>query len=450
MATVRSVILKHHRKEDGTYNIKIRITHNKSCAFLSTHHFVSDDQVSSDFKLIDPTIYSLLNKTLRVYRAAISKLNNTLDFYSAKDLKNYLKDIGKDVDFIKFSKDHISDLYNAGRKGSADTLKTVMLSLIDYFNRHSVSALEITEKELIRYEKYLRKERQITRLNKDRLVTRKVKGMGDAGIHNHMRDLRILFKAAMKHYNNHQFDDIKIPHCPFENYKIVEAPITKKRNLKLEQIKMIRNLEPAPESREELGKDMFMLSFYLCGMNAVDIYNLSPENIIDGRIEYNRSKTKSRRKDKAFISVKLVKDAEFILRKYIGKLNLRYANFENFDRAINIGLKQLLADTDLPNVTLYWARHSFGNLARNKCRISKDDVALALNHIDSYHKTTDIYLEKDWKIVDDVQKSVLNKLNKDLKKEEANKKDECERELNTDFSCDLLFSSEQKYENINL
>ena len=62
--------------------------------------------------------------------------------------------------------------------------------------------------------------------------------------------------------------------------------------------------------------------------------------------------------------------------------------------------------------------------------MSKDDVALALNHIDNYHKIIDIYLEKDWKIVDEVQKSVLNKLHKDLKKEEANKEDKFKKELN--------------------
>ena len=47
------------------------------------------------------------------------------------------------------------------------------------------------------YERYLRKERTITRKNQfGAPLTRRVKGMGDAGIYNHMRDLRILFKAV--------------------------------------------------------------------------------------------------------------------------------------------------------------------------------------------------------------------------------------------------------------
>ena len=35
MATIKEVVLKHHKKEDGIYNIKFRLTHNRSL-MLST------------------------------------------------------------------------------------------------------------------------------------------------------------------------------------------------------------------------------------------------------------------------------------------------------------------------------------------------------------------------------------------------------------------------------
>jgi len=52
------------------------------------------------------------------------------------------------------------------------------------------------------------------------------------------------------------------------------------------------------------------------------------------------------------------------------------------------GLREL---TNLPELTLYWARHTFGTLARNECRMSVDDISEALNYIDNGHATTDIY-----------------------------------------------------------
>jgi hypothetical protein len=43
--------------------------------------------------------------------------------------------------------------------------------------------------------------------------------------------------------------------------------------------------------------------------------------------------------------------------------------------------------------------------------MSIDDIAEALNHIDNGHATTDIYLAKDWSIVDDVQNQVIQLIN---------------------------------------
>ena len=64
----------------------------------------------------------------------------------------------------------------------------------------------------------------------------------------------------------------------------------------------------------------------------------------------------------------------------------------------------------MSGITFYWARHTVGNLGRNTCRMSKDDVALALNHVDKGNKTTDIYIEKDWKIVDELQQNAIKLL----------------------------------------
>ncbi|WP_426587865.1 hypothetical protein [Mucilaginibacter sp. R-33] len=39
--------------------------------------------------------------------------------------------------------------------------------------------------------------------------------------------------------------------------------------------------------------------------------------------------------------------------------------------------------------------------------MDKDNIAEALNHVDGDHKITDIYIEKDWGIVDKVQAAVM-------------------------------------------
>ena len=79
-------------------------------------------------------------------------------------------------------------------------------------------------------------------------------------------------------------------------------------------------------------------------------------------------------------------------------------------------MKALCKDAGLSGITFYWVRHSFASIARNDCRFSKDDVALALNHVDNGHSVTDIYIAKDWSIVDEVQAAVIATLNTKSKK----------------------------------
>jgi integrase len=239
-----------------------------------------------------------------------------------------------------------------------------------------------------------------------------------------MRDLRTLFNGACNMYNNEDLGIYRIKHYPFKRYKVGSAPVTKKRNNTLEEIIKIRDCVTKPGSRAELAKEIYMLSFYLCGMNAVDLYHLTRNNIRNGRIDYNRSKTQSRRKDNAFISIKVIEETRPLLEKYIENLSVRYSTYGVLDTALSQGMKQIRKLTGIAGSTIYWARHTFATVARNTCRISKDDVALALNHVDDEHRTTDIYIEKDWGIVDDVQIKVVTLIRRlDIKAAIKQKKD---------------------------
>ena len=70
-------------------------------------------------------------------------------------------------------------------------------------------------------------------------------------------------------------------------------------------------------------------------------------------------------------------------------------------------MRQIGDVLQIDRLQFYDARHAFADIARNKCGLSKDDIALALNHKDNSNSVTDVYLSKDWKIVDKVQRSVL-------------------------------------------
>lgn len=429
MATVNAVVLDHQKKVDGTWNVKYRVYHKSKPKYIDTVHFVSARQLDKNLKIKDKFLLKILDKKLDEYREAISDLGQRLEFFSPDDLKQYLKDYNEEVDFLKFAKEHIAQMREdskkegqKGKKKSASNLNTVRNGLIDFFRREKVSISEINIPMLAAWDRFLRSERTITRMDRlGRNVTTVQKPLGDASVHNYMRDLRILFNEAIKRYNIPSLGIQRITHNPFEEYSIVEAPPTKKRNIDIDRFFEIQDCKVKEGSRAELTKELFILSVYMCGINAVDLYYCGPEHMVNGRLEYNRSKTQGVRADDAFISVKIVPEAKPLLKKYLGKLNQRYATNDNLNHALSEGMKVIrkILKWDLiglDDVTYYWARHSFGTWARNKCGVNKDDVGEALNHVEKGHKTTDIYIERDWSIVDAVQRKVMEYVRKHDKK----------------------------------
>jgi len=107
-----------------------------------------------------------------------------------------------------------------------------------------------------------------------KLVTTTEKGLSKRGLHAHMRDLRTLFNEAKRKFNNDELGIIRIKHYPFTKYKVGSPPATKVRSFNINEVLKIRDSLVPKDTRIELARDMFMLSFYLCGTNAVDFIML--------------------------------------------------------------------------------------------------------------------------------------------------------------------------------
>ncbi|SDF70766.1 Phage integrase SAM-like domain-containing protein [Mucilaginibacter pineti] len=406
MATFSAKVFKHHKKADGTYNVKICISHNRDRRYIDTVHYVNDKKLTKDLTIKDPFLNTFINATLDDYRAAASKLGKRLDFFDVENLRDFLLNKDQVIDFIKFCQIHLDALKANDQTKSEANYKTVRNSLSDFVRGQPLPIENITVSFIGTYERYLRNEREMVRKDQfGREYKMKGKALGDASVHCYLRDFQGFFTAAMTFYNKPSLGLIPITYNPFEEYKIVEAPTTEKRNLSTEQLLKVKNAIPLPGSRAELAQKLSLLSFYLCGINAVDLYKMQYE-IVNGRVEYKRSKTRGKRKDQAFISIKLVPEAVDLL-KYASTLPERYASITNLNQALSRGMVKLSTLTKTPGLQYYKFRHTFGTLARNECKIPKDNIAEALNHVDHGKKTTDIYLAKDWTIIDEVQIAVI-------------------------------------------
>ena len=415
MATVSAIIFAPDQKQDGTWNVKIRVSSKSKHAFIETKHFVGKNQVKKKGKglvLKDTYVIDRVAPQLKKYRDWISDHSEIINGLDAKQIKEKLVNIGSQnsnvIEFFSFCEEIISEKESVGKGTSAANLQTVLNSLRDYVKDDQLPISNINYSFLKKYSEFLRKPRIMDRKGSiGQIVKISTNGVSDAGLHNHMRDLRLLFNEARNKYNDEDQGIILIPHYPFKKFKVGVPPLTVHRDREVLEIVKIRDADLPAGSRVEKARDLAMLSFYMCGMNAADLYELKPYNGAS-RINYNRAKTRGKRRDKAFISVKVVDQAKPLLRKYAGQLQKQYSTREGLDSAISKGMRKLGEITEIESLQFYDFRHCVGSWARNICGLPKDDVAMALNQ--NERTVTDIYISPDWSIVDRVQSGVVKLL----------------------------------------
>ena len=407
MASLTYVILDHHIKANKTVRIKFRLEHNRKQAYCSSIFEANIDQLKKVPKqkmylIKDPVLLNNVNKELSKFNDRLFSFKMIDGFTASELLKLITTDIDKNaeigqIDFIKFGKQYLKQLEIDGRDGMARNIRPMLNNLIDFHKDETLDVNEITSNFLRDFERYLSRPHKIVRMDQfGRKRATQSKGLDKGGIAGNMNHFRLLFNACRKNYNTEFIT--KISHYPFEFYKIPKKPIPHKRGEDLSIVDLIAFRDADLTGRQAMSRDLFMLSFYLCGMNAKDIFS-QEWNLKNNRIGYERSKTKGKRQDNAFISLNVPDVAIPLIEKYSSKwFSNKYSGYESFIRSLSRGMPD--------GITFYHARHTFATWAYNKCGFSKDHVAMALNH--SSNRVTESYIATDWSIIDKVQEGVLS------------------------------------------
>ena len=423
MATVSWVVFKHHKKSDNTYNPKIRISHNRTSSYISTSIYtelVRFKRNSASGTITSEKIKEELDGLVREYRQIINEHQDVVnECETSKDIVAMIerRKQRKEIDFIEFARMFIEKTPNEGTK----TVKTTGINSLCHFLNHKngnekLLIKDLTSRFLREYEAWLRQERYITvrqnKTAKQAYKTIKKSALNDTGIHSYMGIIQSVFNAALLHFNDYEKGDIIITNDPFKVYTIPAVLEAKKRAVDVDIIRKIYNYSPINKRKMTtmFTRDIYILSFLLAGMNAVDMLNC---RMVNGRIEYERQKTKDRRKDNAFISVYVHPLALPIINKYrdLSGKNLfdfykRYSNVRNLTKGIHRGMRSLCEELGIDYIQFYSARHSFATIARNECDISKDDISLCLNH-SSGKTVTDTYIKQDFLRIDKVINKVV-------------------------------------------
>lgn len=227
----------------------------------------------------------------------------------------------------------------------------------------------------------------------------------------HMRNIRAVF--------NYCIDEEYTTLYPFRKFKIKKEE-TRKRSLTVEQLRTLRDY-PCEEYQVRY-RDIFMLMFYMIGINAIDLFHAKESDVVDCRLEYKRSKTGK------LYSVLIQPEAQAIIDKYKGKnylLNVldEYKNYKDFLHRMGDALKDIgpmerkglggkkIRQPLFPDISSYWARHTWATIAAS-LDIPKEVISAGLGH-EIGSSITSIYIDFNMKKVDDANRAVIDYVNKE-------------------------------------
>ncbi|MDR1198637.1 MAG: site-specific integrase [Prevotellaceae bacterium] len=385
------------QKNDGTYRVLIKITHQKLRVFIPTEIYVSQKDINNKNQLKKNFSSIPLEKIIYTYRNRIAELGTKIKAYSANDIKHYLlksdrTDGGKYIDFIKFCEHRNTEILRLKGKNGTWYANHAAIEWLKVFIKDSALNVNTINRALLKkFESFLIEQ-----------------NVGSAGISSYLRALRTMFILCMDEYNDEQHDEYIIKHYPFRRFKITEHH-AEKRSVNIEDLKKIISFD-CKAQREHLGKDMFLLTFFLAGIAPVDLFSLS--EIKGGYIEYYRNKVKHR-DNKIKVKIFVCRQAVELIEKYSTEYFLsdikKYRNAKNFARACSKGLENICSGLGMDKVTLYRARHTFATFAA-ELGFDTNLIDYTLGHAPSRNAMAEVYITRTQTAVDNLVKKVIEKL----------------------------------------
>lgn len=339
MATITIEIGKKGKKK--VRSVYFLLCHGKTKKRIPTEIFLTDSEISANGKKIKnihkAAIIEQFRRELedRLFSISLELAGQDVD---AEFIVNRLiAKRGNDIEFFAFSEDWIKHSQIRGVKNYS----TMLNSLASYIGERKLYFYQIDYKCLKGYEEFLEGKQRAQSL--------------------YLGMIRHLYREAMIMYNTDYEQVIK--NDPFMRYKVPRQKLKKGvRALSLEELLRIYYYQGNPGSRAQLARDCFVLSFCLMGMNSVDIYNCT--DIKDDVIMYQRTKTKERRNDGAYIEVKIHPFIKELVCIYKGDGHVfnfckRYSDYKIFNANINKGLKVVGDVVGIEDLEFYQARHTF-------------------------------------------------------------------------------------------
>ena len=269
------------KRKDNTYPIYIRVTHLRQVGYIKTNKVCKAKFVRNG-DITDPYIIKDVYVQIETYLDRLNRVNT--EGWGLERVMNFLKNDRDSISFSDFGREFILKMENEGRGRSAKNYLLALKSMESYFGNPNISFSDITSFFLKDWISSMKNSRQ-----KKNAYPNCVKTM---------------FRAGCDKFNDYDTGEMRIRHDPFRVVKIPPKNIADKKALPVDVLRRffdvdITSLKPSKRGmppRAYIAKDVSLLVFCLVGINTVDLYNLGKGCYKDGKLCYNRMKTKGRKR----------------------------------------------------------------------------------------------------------------------------------------------------------
>lgn len=365
MATLSLTIFKAKVLKDGRHKIRIAVRHKHETSYIITRFIIDSESQFKNGQIVKRPDAAVLNTKLRnlinEYQEKLDSIKHP-DLYNCRQLKEILINGVQEEPstFQSLSLEYVRELEESGSIGYSKMIERNSRYLTE-FVKGDILLSDITPEIIEGYSRFLRVKKGINETTNS-MMMRQTKTIINKGI-----------RKRIAKYEVHPFINFKIP-----SSSVREVDIT------LESFNRIRQAAPK-EKKYRVAHDLFCLSFYLGGINLIDLLQ------IDFRdtevLEYVRTKTRNTAVGTRTICFTIPEPAKGIIKEWMnrntGRLDFGYKfSYPNFSRYLTRSLASLAKELGIDEKVVYYsARKSFAQYA-SEIGIPDGIIDYCLGHSD--------------------------------------------------------------------
>lgn len=366
MATLKLTLFKAKALKDGRHKVRVAVCHKRETCYIVTNVILDSESQFKNGQVVKRPDASFINKRLRnmlnEYQDKLDSIKNQ-SLYTCVQIKGMLVNSAGDNDISTFkdvSSSYERELIDNGSIGYSKLIERNCRYFTE-FVKGDIFLSDITPELIEGYSRFLRNK----------------KGIGEATNSMMMRHTKTIINKGIKRRL------VKYDVHPFVNFQIATSPV-REVDISFESFNRLRMADPS-ERRLKVAHDLFCLSFYLGGINLIDLLGIDFRGI--NTLEYIRTKSRNMTRGGNKIVFSIPDQARDIIDRWMdkrtGKLDFGYKfSYPNFSRYLSRSLSKLAQSLGITEKVVYYsARKSFAQYA-SEIGIPDGVIDYCLGHSD--------------------------------------------------------------------